>query len=546
MRLTAFRTVRGRLLALLVAIALPIACLTAIAAVTTYRTVIAAIRDSQIRAVDDFAVRTRVWYRGALRALLSAGTVLTEQAANPGACERSGHDLLARVHGYRAIRIATRDARSCSASLDPALTPGDLAGATATLKAKAALRVWSGAELGSVRYDYLSIGGKRYLAIYVHDDGQAMTEGVLLADPDLLDQVFDLGEGNPGLAVALVNRGGDVVATRGPDEQDLTWLPAREVIPEKAARWDAESHGGGSRAYAARMMAEPDLYVIASFDDVAEQAARMQFLVLLFAPLLTLALLCFVYLRAIDRHCVRWLRGIEAAARTRATLSSARAIVADDMPDDIRSVANAFNQMVDDQEVRQRPLQTALDDNRFLVRELHHRVKNSLQVVQSYIGLTKRDYRGEARLVLADAECRVHVLSAAYRFTLADGEMQPVRVDLFVDDVVTMIFNLLRSRDQWVAHRFETQASLPVDRIIPLGFLIVDVVARALRSTPGVSIVVALRDLDARTIEIAINADREVAHSAPPRLFAGLLAQIEALETKTPEGKGLGAWRISH
>ena len=50
MRLTRFRTVRGRLLALLVAIALPIACLTAIAAFTTYRTVVAAIEISQARS----------------------------------------------------------------------------------------------------------------------------------------------------------------------------------------------------------------------------------------------------------------------------------------------------------------------------------------------------------------------------------------------------------------------------------------------------------------------------------------------------------------
>ena len=160
------------------------------------------------------------------------------------------------------------------------------------------------------------------------------------------------------------------------------------------------------------------------------------------------------------------------------------------MPGDIRSVAEAFNTMVEEQEVRQRRLQTALDDNRFLVRELHHRVKNSLQVVQSYIGLTKRDYRGEARLALADAECRVHVLSAAYRFTLADGEMQPVRVDLFIDDVVTMIANLIRGRDQRVSGRIETTASLSVDRVIPLGFLVVDVASRVLRSTPDVSVTI--------------------------------------------------------
>jgi signal transduction histidine kinase len=545
MRLARFKTVRGRLLALLIAIALPIACLTAIAAITTYRTVIASIQTFQVRTADDFAVRTRLWYRGALRSLLTAGIGIR---AEGGACNDAARETLERVNGYRAIHLVMQDGSICSASLDAGVTDTALAATAGSLKAKPTVRIWGGSEVAPARYDDLTLAGRRYLAVFTHSDDPAhpIREALLLADPDLLNNVFDLGESEENLSVALLHRGSGVVTSRGVEEGDESWLPAQEIVPTLKERWEAPSRAGATRAYAARMVAEPDLYVIASFDDAAARAARTQFLALLLTPLLTLALLCFVYLRAIDRHCVRWLRGIEAAARARATLSSARAAVADDMPADIRSVAEAFNTMVEDEEVRQRKLSSALDDNRFLVRELHHRVKNSLQVVQSYIGLTKRDYRGEARLALADAECRVHVLSAAYRFTLADGEMQPVRVDLFLDDVVTMMSNLIRRRDQWIVSRVETMSVLSVDRIIPLGFLIVDVVGRALRDTPGATVTLAVSDIDEETIEIAIEADREIAHREPPKLFAGLVTQIAAIEVSAPEGRSLGAWRVVH
>lgn len=547
MRLARFKTVRGRLLALLVAIVLPIAFLTAIAAITTYRTVIASIQTSQVRTADDFSARTRVWYRGALRALLATGTTLAAMRTSDADCSQIEHAMLEQVIGYRAVQIRLRDGRICTASLDDRISAADLASSADSLKERQATQVWGGAELARARYDQIRLGGQRYLAVYAQSPTTGpLQDALLLTDPDLLNQVFDVSDSDAGIAVALVNRGGDIITSRGMDEQDDSWLPAQEVVPQRKERWEAPNRKGATRAYAAQLVAEPDLYVIASFDDMAERAARTQFLALLLTPLLTLALLCFVYLRAIDRHCVRWLRGIEAAARARATLSSARAAIADDMPSDIRSVADAFNTMVDDQEVRQRRLQTALDDNRFLVRELHHRVKNSLQVVQSYIGLNKRDYRGEARLALSDAECRVHVLSAAYRFTLADGEMQPVRIDLFLDDVVAMISNLIRRRDQWVAGKVETVSSLAVDRIIPLGFMIVDVVSRALRSTPGVSIAILVRDIDAETIEVTIQADRDIAFSEPPRLFAGLLAQIEAVQVAKPEGQILGSWQVVH
>ena len=138
------------------------------------------------------------------------------------------------------------------------------------------------------------------------------------------------------------------------------------------------------------------------------------------------------------------------------------------------------------------------------------------------------------------------MLSAAYRFTLADGEMQPVRVDLFLEDVVTMISNLIRRRDQWVTSRIETAAALSVDRIIPLGFLVADVASRVLRSTPGVRITVTVADIDASTIEVALEADRDIAHREPPRLFAGLLAQIEAVQSGAAERNHLGRWRVRH
>ncbi|HEV7257446.1 MAG TPA: sensor histidine kinase [Bosea sp. (in: a-proteobacteria)] len=552
MKLARFRTVRGRLLALLVAIALPIACLTALAAVTTYRTVVAAIDLSQARAADDFAVRARVWNRGALRALLASGSFIASTGLIGADCQAPARDMLARIPGYRALRIVLADGRVCSASLDPLLSEADLSAVAARLAALPRSAARSESALPAARYDYVSAGGLNHLAIQIakSQDG-VVQQGLLLADPDLLDQVFELGDTSDDMNVALVSRGGTVVTHRGAPGSEAaseapSWLPAQEIVPDDAQRWQAESRAGHQRAYAARLVTAPDLYVIASFSDAPRRAARNQFLALLIAPILTLALFGMVYLRAIDRHCIHWLRGIETAARARLTQPSARAVTAEDMPADIRSVAEAFNTMVDEQEVRQRKLQTALDDNRFLVRELHHRVKNSLQVVQSYIGLTKRDYRDEARLALADAECRVHVLSAAYRFTLADGEMQPVRVDLFIEDVASMISNLIRQRDQFVASRLETVATLTVDRIIPLGFLIVDVASRVLRSTPGVSIAILISDVDETTLEVALEADREIAPTQPPRLFGGLMAQIEAVQVEDAKGSRLGRWRIRH
>lgn len=547
MRLTRFQTVRGRLLALLVAIAFPIACLTGLAAFTTYNTVVAAIELAQARTADDFAVRTRVWHRGAVRVLLASGQLIATATSSGQPCRDVTQKMLERIPGYRAARFVLTDGRVCFAAKE-GITETAIADVSRRLQELPRSQTRSAVALPPARFDQVKLDGVNHLATHFQLPADpVLREALLLADPDLLDQVFELGGASDGVNVALVSGQEAVVMHRGERENDdLSWLPADTRFPVDGRRWEAQSRAGQTRFYAVRLVSAPDLYVIASFSNAPERAARMQFLALLIAPIMTLILLCLVYLRAIDQHCVQWLRGIEAAARARSREPNVRAAIADGMPSDIRSVAEAFNTMVDEQEVRQRRLQTALDDNRFLVRELHHRVKNSLQVVQSYIGLRKREYRDEAREALADAETRVHVLSAAYRFTLADGEMQPVRVDLFLEDVVTMIGNIVRGRDQWVSTRLDTVATLSVDRIIPLGFLVVDVTSRVLRSTPGVSLTIIICDVDATTLDVSLEADRPIIASEPPKMFAGLVAQIEAVQVEKAQGRSLGRWRINH
>lgn len=549
MRLTRFRTVRGRLLAIMAAVALPIAIGAGIAAVTTYRAVIVSLETAQLRAADDLAIRARVWYRGATRTLVASASAVASTSDRTAAdCAQVGRPILELLSGFLAFHVELADGSTCTATAtaDPALSSNALDAVLARLGELPGLQSWTGRQPLGARYDYVTVGNARYLAVYANPPaaGSGFRQAVMLIDPDLLDQVFDFGVEREGLHAALVGRGGEPVTTRG--NPDTSWLPQTEVVPDTLQRWSGPSRNGVQRAYAARMVAEPDFYVIASFDGTAERAAWLQLWSSLLLPALMLMALAIFYTRAIDRHCIHWLRMIEAVARARPSQTGARVAVAPDMPTDIRSVADAFNEMVQGEERRQHKLQSALDDNRYLVRELHHRVKNSLQVVQSYLGLAKREHRGEVRAALADAECRVHVLSAAYRFTLADGEMQPVRVDLFLDDVVTVIANLLRQRDQSVEGHFETGATLAVDRIIPLGFLIVDIASRALRAMPGLALTVTVEDIDDSRIEVVVRADRQVALSDPPRMVAGLVAQVEA-EAVAPEDTGvLGIWRITH
>jgi len=85
---------------------------------------------------------------------------------------------------------------------------------------------------------------------------------------------------------------------------------------------------------------------------------------------------------------------------------------------------------------RQHHTQMNSDERDALVRELHHRVKNNLQIIVSLMNVQKRmlppDRRGEIRFL----EEHVQAIAAAYRVVYASGEMIKVSIDELIREVV--------------------------------------------------------------------------------------------------------------
>jgi len=289
-----------------------------------------------------------------------------------------------------------------------------------------------------------------------------------------------------------------------------------------------------------------DFLLLLRFDDQLYEAAWRRFLVLCLAQLSMLGLFAYVYAMAMRRDVVRWIEGIDRAARLRGDDpdSLATAPVSSKMPSELRNVAVSFNAMADHALERRQALESSLADNRALMLEMHHRIKNSLQVIQSYLALIRRNGPRAEAPVLARIEARVGVLAVAYRLALTPNGIRPIDVKPFIEEIFAAATGGLRRPAQRVSCDVRWDGELIVDRAIPLGLALVEGLIAAFEE-PTMSQLSAKLAIEADgAVEIVIVADAAASASGlPEKVMRGLAAQLGATPAPFSHGVIL-RWRF--
>jgi two-component system, sensor histidine kinase PdtaS len=542
-----FSSVRGRLLSLVALIVLPIAFVCIALAFTNYNSTIDGINKEQLRTSTEFAVRTRLWFRGLLRSAEAAIATMPAPDEGRPTCHEFAARILSSSAAFAFVHLEQPSADLCYAMRVSDAVAADFVALSERQRELPSVVPWGPGGIGEFRYDVATISGKHFAIVNLRRmRGQPESKrATIFISLEELDLVYDLGKLDSSTIVALIKKNGHVLRSRGAEESDESWLPASWSEVADTAVWTESSRQGQEGRYTRALIVEPDLYLIARFDGSPEFSAKLQLVLLAGAPLLMLALLVLSYWQFVDRNFVKSIEGIEAAAIAEAAGDSAtRAPVLEGMPDEIVRVAEAFNRMADAASSREANLRTSLDANRALMRELHHRVKNSLQVIQSYLAITRRAQPGKGGEILRDAEAKVQVLAIAYRYALTEAGLQPVPVRQFVDELIANLADVSQRSNQSISGQIDTEAKLDVDRVIPLGLAIVELVFSCLRSRKCDKINVAIQTTSRSDFRLAISMNGDPKSLVlSDRTLGGLRLQLGAIADDPQDSEQL-RWSI--
>ena len=420
-------TLRQRLQVIITLALIPVILVSLFQGVARARLDIANVHDRLIQSARTVAAGDQNLLAAAEQVLRAVGS-LSEVRGMNGNCDGVLADTLIGVRYFSNLtRIDEHGKVTCSAM---ALARGlNVADYQVFKDAKVSSQMAVSNELTSRVTGQPVIGGM--LALHKPDGSFDGTVAIAL-DVHWIDYMMRASQLPKGAVVAVYDRSGKVIATNNAEVGKAiaraalaTNAGSDDVYAAVDARGDTWRFGNaalmGNSIFVAFAMGESRLF------GPTYLHVGLDFLL----PILMIGFAWVAIWLATDRQMTQWisyLRRIAAAYR-----SGHYAIRPDlaDAPTEFRLLGDALAEMAEGIQDRDRRLRDNVEMKTTLIKEIHHRVKNNLQIVMSLLSIQAQQIKdAAAKEALMQAQTRINALALVHRILneLEDQSTLDIRV----------------------------------------------------------------------------------------------------------------------
>jgi two-component sensor histidine kinase len=132
--------------------------------------------------------------------------------------------------------------------------------------------------------------------------------------------------------------------------------------------------------------------------------------------------------------------------------------------------------------IQNKKVSEALAQNQILIKEIHHRVKNNLQVVSSLLSMQARNIKdGETKDALNSSKTRVQSMSILHQNLYQGENLTEVDIDEYLSKLVENIVDTYRIQDNIEVNIDIDSVFLDIDTLVPLGLIANELICNALK-----------------------------------------------------------------
>ena len=127
-------------------------------------------------------------------------------------------------------------------------------------------------------------------------------------------------------------------------------------------------------------------------------------------------------------------------------------------------------------------IKTSLKEKEVLLKEIHHRVKNNMQIISSMLGLqslsVKDSMYGD---MLRDSQNRIRSMALIHEKLYQSENMADVDFSEYIDSLISNITKSYHLKDSIVITKDVKEFSFSIDTAIPLGLIINELISNAIK-----------------------------------------------------------------
>jgi len=125
----------------------------------------------------------------------------------------------------------------------------------------------------------------------------------------------------------------------------------------------------------------------------------------------------------------------------------------------------------------------ALSERELLLREIHHRVKNNLQIVSSILSIQGRNVQDEnARHALSESKNRVRSMAMIHQFLYSDHNLAAIDMSEYIPNLCRKLFEAYKVDHDRIELRIDVEPiAIDIDTAIPLGLVINELITNSLK-----------------------------------------------------------------
>ncbi len=142
-----------------------------------------------------------------------------------------------------------------------------------------------------------------------------------------------------------------------------------------------------------------------------------------------------------------------------------------------------FSQKITDRKRAEEQVRASLREKEVLLKEIHHRVKNNLQIISSLLFLQSTYVTDDTTLeILAESQSRVKAIALIHEKLYRSEQFDKIDFAAYLNDLITELFRTYRVRDDTVTIHTDIEGvRLGIETALPCGLIINELVSNALK-----------------------------------------------------------------